>query len=216
MDNRYKSFLEKKWVADKIEKRFLNSEPGFFINFEINDFEKEENEPAYYEQVSILTKMDKRKAIKIHEKRFEVSLSKSPRFKQENFFRIELLSGFDDYLKWLKKIEEGFDTRTKKNVKIEMQIKGLSSKADGSISYEGKTLKMRGQIKELCRLFMMNANSQTTIDDIREEIIMSTKRDKTPDSTIAKYVNELHLILQKSFGKEVIFNQPKEGWTFKP
>ncbi|MFZ5982480.1 MAG: hypothetical protein ACOYS2_02845 [Patescibacteria group bacterium] len=217
MNNVYKSFLEKKWVANKIEKRFLNSEPGFFINYEINDFEKETNEPSYYEQVSILIKMDKRNAIKIHEKKFESSLSRKPENLRDNLFRIEILrDGFKKYLEWLKGIENSFDTRTKKTAKKEIQIKALSFNEDGSITYDGKALRMRGQLKELCRLFMKNAYVQITIDDIRDEIITADKRGTIANSTISKYVSELHEILKKSFGKRVIFSQSKEGWTFRP
>ena len=215
MSNRHKSFLEKKWVADKIEKRFYNSEIGPFIDYEISDFEDDKNAPSHYEQMVIISKMEKtHHAIKIHERKFDKNLSKNPKFHRENLLKIEIIpSKFDDYLTWLK--EQGEIVGANK-IEIEIKIGKLSSHSDGSISYGGKRLDMRNQLKDLCRLFMKNQRELLTIDFIKDWLIRADKRPLTPNITIAKYVSELHKILMIHFGRRVIFNQEEEGWRFEP
>jgi hypothetical protein len=52
------------------------------------------------------------------------------------------------------------------------------------------------------------------IDTIREELIPVKKRHSISNSTIAKYVNELAIILEPLFGHQVILNFEKNGWIF--
>jgi len=100
--------------------------------------------------------------------------------------------------------------------KPEIKVGELISYSDGSIIYDGENLNLRGQLKDLCRLFMENSGRLVLVDDIRDRLIDSNKRDVTPNSTLAKYVSELRGILSKKYQKEVIFNQKKEGWIFSP
>lgn len=103
-----------------------------------------------------------------------------------------------------------------KDLKPEIEIKDLAGYSDGTIRYKGEMIEMRGQIKELCRLFMDHPNRLLTRDDIKDNIVHADRRKSTPKITIAKYVSELHKLLKIHFKKDVIFNQKQEGWYFKP
>lgn len=102
-----------------------------------------------------------------------------------------------------------------KETKAEIEIDKLASFNDGTIRYNGKIIQLRNQIKDLCRLFMEYSERVITIDDIKESIVRADKRKTTPNSTISKYVSELHNALRIHFKKEVIFNQKEEGWYIK-
>lgn len=101
-------------------------------------------------------------------------------------------------------------------VTVEIEIGDLVSYSDGTISYGGSLLDLRGQIKVLCRIFMENKGVLVQPDYIKRELINSDKRNNTSDATLAKYVSELHRSLKGCFGKPVIFNEKKEGWRFDP
>lgn len=115
-----------------------------------------------------------------------------------------------------------FSHRPKKNLlyvkdlKPEIEIKGLGAYSDGTIRYKGEVIKMRNQIKDLCRLFMDHPNRLLTHDDIRDQVVNADRRKSTSRVTIAKYVSELHNLLKIHFKKGVIFSQQQEGWHFKP
>lgn len=98
---------------------------------------------------------------------------------------------------------------------VEITAGDLQAYNDGSIRYKETLLEMRGQLKELCRLFMVRQGRLVTIDDIREEIISADKRKTTSNATISKYVSELHVSLKLHFKKDVFINQKEEGWFFK-
>jgi hypothetical protein len=98
----------------------------------------------------------------------------------------------------------------------EMKIGKLISYTDGTIAYGDSLLDLRGQIKVLCRIFMENKGVLIQPDYIKMELINSDKRDSTSDTTLAKYVSELHTVLKEHYGKPVIFNEKKEGWRFDP
>lgn len=110
------------------------------------------------------------------------------------------------------KISENAD----ENLKPEIIIGKLVAYNDGSIRYGKDIIKMRNQIKDLCRLFIKNPNRLITIDDIKDDIIAANKRNAIAYSTIAKYVSELRNSLKIHFNNDVIFNQKEEGWYFKP
>ena len=97
-------------------------------------------------------------------------------------------------------------------IKVEVSLGELNSYNDGTIRYAGEIIKIRNQSKDLCRFFMANPKKLLTIDDIKKEIINSSKRGLTPNATIAKYVSELNTLLRPYFDKDVIFNQKEEGW----
>lgn len=103
-----------------------------------------------------------------------------------------------------------------RDLKPEIEINGLAGYSDGTIRYKGEMIEMRSQIKDLCRLFMNHPNRLLTPEDIRDEIVHADRRKSTPRITIAKYVSELRNLLKLHFKKDVIFNQRKEGWYFKP
>jgi len=92
----------------------------------------------------------------------------------------------------------------------------LRAYTDGTIRYIGKNIEMRGQLKELCRLFLENPNRLVTLDDISEKILRADRRTTIPFKTISKYVSELHNIIRPYYGKEVLHNQRDEGWYFNP
>ncbi len=98
----------------------------------------------------------------------------------------------------------------------EITVGDLGAYNDGSIRYKEKILELRGQLKELCRLFMARRGRLVSIDDIREEIISADKRKSTSNATISKYVSELHVSLKFHFKKDVFINQKEEGWFFNP
>lgn len=98
---------------------------------------------------------------------------------------------------------------------VELSINGLQALHDGTVRYKGATLKMRKQIRDLCILFMRNHDRVIGWDTIREWIIRADKRDQIQPFTIAKYVSELHGILQLHLKKEVLFNQAGDGWSLK-
>lgn len=102
------------------------------------------------------------------------------------------------------------------DAKSEAEVEGLAAYNDGSIRYKGDPIEMRTQLNAMCRLFIMNEHHFVTIDDIKDEIIDANKREHTSFSTIAKYVSELRKILETYFGKDVLLNEKKRGWWFKP
>lgn len=102
------------------------------------------------------------------------------------------------------------------DIRPEIEIGGLATYSDGTIRYRGQVIPMRDQLNDLCRIFMSRPNQLVLSDEIRDEIIRANRRSMTRFSTIAKYVSELHSMLKKCFGKDIIFNHKKEGWRFVP
>jgi hypothetical protein len=98
----------------------------------------------------------------------------------------------------------------------DIEVGKLISYTDGTISYGDSLLDLRGQLKVLCRLFMVNKAVLIQPDYIKRELIDADKRESTSDDTLSKYVSELHTILKEHYGKPVIFNEKKEGWRFDP
>jgi len=96
--------------------------------------------------------------------------------------------------------------------KPELTVGELQTFNDGTVRFKGEIISMRGQLKELCRLFMENNQKLVTFDDVRDQIIDSKKRSSIANSTISKYVSELRSKLRKHFGSDVLPNQKKEGW----
>lgn len=103
-----------------------------------------------------------------------------------------------------------------KNLKPEIEIKGLAAYSDGTIRYKDEVIPMRGQLNDLCRLFMSQPGRLFTSDDIKDVIVNANRREITTFATISKYVSELHNLLKQYFGRDVIFNHKKVGWRFKP
>jgi DNA-binding response OmpR family regulator len=103
-----------------------------------------------------------------------------------------------------------------KNLRPEIEIKGLGAYSDGTIRYKGEVIPMRTQLKTLCWFFIRHPNRLLTPEDMRDEIVHADRRKSTPRVTVAKYVSELHGLLKLHFKKDVIFNQQQEGWYFKP
>lgn len=109
-----------------------------------------------------------------------------------------------------------FSQENSGDLKIELKVGELESYSDGSIKYSGTPVKMRNQIKDLCRLFMKKPGRLLTIDDIKDALIKADKRKTTPFVTISKYVSELRNSLRIHFKKDVFLNQKEEGWFFNP
>lgn len=102
-----------------------------------------------------------------------------------------------------------------KKLEPEITVGDLGAYSDGTIRYKNEIINLRKQLKDLCRLFMRHPERLLTIDDIRAEIISASKGKITPNSTISKYVSELHNSLKIHFKRDVIFSQQQEGWYFK-
>jgi len=102
-----------------------------------------------------------------------------------------------------------------KDLKAIATANKLIAYSDGTVRYGKNILRMRNQLKDLCRLFMRNQDRLLTIDDIKDEIVRADRRSLTSFATIAKYVSELHNLLKIHFGQDVIFNQKEEGWYFR-
>lgn len=100
-------------------------------------------------------------------------------------------------------------------LKTEIEIGKLASYNDGTIRYDGEIIDMRNQTKDLCRLFMENPNRLLTLDDIKEAIIKYEKRKNTKNATISKYACELRSLLKIHFKRNVLVNQPNEGWRLQ-
>lgn len=92
---------------------------------------------------------------------------------------------------------------------------GNLSYADGKITFKGKILKMRPQMKALCLFFMQNQGKAVDYSDIKEKIISAKKRSTIGNKTIVKYVGELQTLLTKCFRKKVLFNHEREGYIFE-
>lgn len=103
-----------------------------------------------------------------------------------------------------------------KNLKPDIDAGDLTSYSDGTIRYKGTILTLRGQLKDLCRMFMRNPKRLLTRDDIKENIIDANKRKTVSKTTISKYVSELRNSLKVHFKKDVIYSQKDEGWYFDP
>ncbi len=217
MSNEIKSFFEKRWVCDKIEKDFHNSEPGLLIEFEIDDFSTDKDTPSYGEQKKILHKMTKMDALKIHSENFVSHYSRGSDKTRTNLLVIEILQpGFSRYIERMRQIEETLNLAIKQKSEPEIQIGKLIIHYDNSLYFGGKTIKMRNQMVNLCRLFMEKPMRLITREDVKERIVDSEKWPTTSNETIAKYVSELHKILKIHFQKQVIFNVEGEGWRFEP
>lgn len=103
-----------------------------------------------------------------------------------------------------------------KELEPDFEVSGLASYSDGTIRYKDTIVPLRGQIKDLCRLFMRNPKRLLTREDIKENIIAADKRKSVPKITISKYVSELRNSLKVHFKKDVIYSQKDEGWYFDP
>lgn len=103
-----------------------------------------------------------------------------------------------------------------KNLELELEVGGLASYSDGTIRYKDVVVPLRGQIKDLCRMFMRNPKRLLTREDIKENIIDADKRKTVSKTTISKYVSELRNSLKVHFKKDVIYSQKDEGWYFDP
>lgn len=103
-----------------------------------------------------------------------------------------------------------------KELKPDFEVSGLASYSDGTIRYKDKIVSLRGQLKDLCRMFMRNPKRLLTREDIKENIIAADKRKSIPKITISKYVSELRNSLKVHFKKDVIYSQKDEGWYFDP
>ena len=87
------------------------------------------------------------------------------------------------------------------------KIGGLGCYSDGIIRFNEKEIPMRVQLRDICVLFICNPNQLVTSDDIYDVL-----EKAIPKTTIAKYVSELHTILQESIGRPVIKNLKSTGW----
>ncbi len=103
-----------------------------------------------------------------------------------------------------------------KNLEPDFEVSGLASYSDGTIRYKDTIVPLRGQLKDLCRMFMRNPKRILTREDIKENIIAADKRKSIPKITISKYVSELRNSLKVHFKKDVIYSQKDEGWYFDP
>ena len=206
---------EVQWVIRKIQKNFYLSQKGNFILFEIDDKTKDKSTPPYYDQIGILDKLEKAETIRIHKKEFKKHLSNNEDKEKVNLFYIEILQpNFDNFY-------GEFDSSAEKTGVItsaepEAEAGNLAFFNDGTLRYKGEILKIRPQLKYLCKIFIENTNKLITLDTIKDEIIKADRRHTISYTTISKYVSELHNSLKIHFGKKVIFNHKEEGWHFKP
>lgn len=99
-----------------------------------------------------------------------------------------------------------------KSKKIEKSFEGLAYWTDGSITFNGKDLILRSQLRDLLRLFISGPNKIMTFDDIKDTIIEAYGRGKTKNSTISKYINELREELKKYTTNIVIKNEKDTGY----
>jgi len=122
--------------------------------------------------------------------------------------RLEMVDDLDNRISELEKL-------IKSTVPVEPIVLGhLVYDIDGKITFKGKPIKMRPQMRDLCVLFMKNHRDLVNYSTIKEELIDAKKRATTSFTTITKYADELHKLLKKYFKKEVIFNYEKEGYIF--
>jgi hypothetical protein len=211
---------EIEWIVRKIYKKFYISREGNFIQYDIDDNDKDKNAPSYSDQWGILDKMEKRGAIKIYEKEFKKHLSNIIDESKENFIKIEILQPqFDKFYGWIKnKYSSPISSSENMNsegANIEIPAGRLSLWRDGTIRYRNKIIPLRKQLKSLCMLFIKNPNMLITYDKIKDEIIKADRRSAIHFKTIAKYVSELRRSLKVHFGKNVIICNSGEGWHFK-
>lgn len=99
-----------------------------------------------------------------------------------------------------------------KDLKPELKVSDLTLYSDGTIRYKDTIIPLRGQIKDLCRMFMEHPKRLLTKDDIKENIVAADKRKSISKTTISKYVSSLRNSLKVHFKKDVIFSQKQEGW----
>jgi len=100
-------------------------------------------------------------------------------------------------------------------LKVDFQFDKLVFYNDGTLWFENEPLDMGYQLKALCRMFMESPKQLIPIEDIKENIIPSSRRKNIKNTSIAKYVSELHRILQIHFKRSVIFNEKRVGWSLK-
>jgi DNA-binding response OmpR family regulator len=122
--------------------------------------------------------------------------------------RLEMINNLDDRIEELEKL-------ARRSEPTEPIIVGaLVYDIDGKITFKGKPIKMRPQMRDLCVLFMKNHRNLVDYSKIKDELIDARKRATTGFTTITKYADELHKLLKKHFKKEVIFNYEREGYIF--
>jgi len=221
MDSRetlsYKSFLDKKWVVQKMLHKFAISKTGNFINYDIDDFDKDSNAPTYSDQIDILEKMDAGKNIKIHGATFKKHFSRGDDDDRKNYFKIELpKTGFDEFIENLSRLEKTFRIESDAYLEPEISVAGLSFFLDGTLKFRNGIIELPAEIRELCVLFMKHEGEILNEDDIKAVIIHAKKRPFLGKKTISKYVSKLRSSLKVHFGKNVIINQRKSGWSFRP
>lgn len=204
------------WVANRIYKKFYLTKGGNFVNYTIDDNEKDKNAPSYYDQVDVLGKMEWGEAITIHQRKFKHDLSKSGDESNLNYFEIEIIQPkFDElYGRFIEESERVM--KSSEDTVPEVSVGSLALFNDGTIRYRNEILPLRKQLKDLCRLFLESPNRLITYDTIRDEIVRADRRSTTSYTSISKYVSELHNVLKSRFGKKVFTNLESEGWYFKP
>ncbi|MEI6352767.1 MAG: winged helix-turn-helix domain-containing protein [Candidatus Nomurabacteria bacterium] len=109
-----------------------------------------------------------------------------------------------------KKTQEPNDYQKIK--KIDRNFNGLAYWTDGSITFNNKELILRAQLRDLLRLFISSPNKIMTYDDIKDTIIRAEDRERTKNTTISKYINELKEELKKYTTDIVIKNEKETGY----
>lgn len=106
------------------------------------------------------------------------------------------------------------ESTKEKSLVEDFTVGPLKYSKKGGIFYNDEHLKIRSQLISLCILFMENHKYPVDYLTIKEELISAKKRSTIDSNTIKKYVSELHLLLMKPFGRDVIFNHGKEAYIF--
>lgn len=100
--------------------------------------------------------------------------------------------------------------------KLENSVGKLGYGSDGLIYFNMVPVDMTAQLKDLCRMFIDRPKVLVTIDDIKDTIITANRRGKTSNTTIAKYISALRVVLQPYYKSDFLISKKKEGWRFEP
>jgi hypothetical protein len=219
-------------VLKQVKKDYHLTAKDRYVCYEVSQTDRPETYPLLDDQRKIIEKLEDLGVFKIHSKGYGTrgvmnyaSAIGAMNGAKPSYFLIDIddKTFNEKFLEYEKKhikpetsVHTAINAQIQPSLRAEVSVGKLIAYSDGTIRYQGKHLDLRPQIKDLCRLFMERQNQLINADDIREKIIKASKRKATSFDTISKYISELHKELQNHFGKEVITNQPKDGWIFNP
>lgn len=130
------------------------------------------------------------------------------------FFEIELPKDFFEVIvpKYtLSKLKTKKKKLNSKYVKYEGH--GITVYNDYTVKFESAQFKLRNQTGNMLgMLITKKIGEMLTTDEVKEELISSSKRADYKDIQIKKYFSEINTTFEQNCNRKIIGNSNKEGW----